>query len=190
MIAAQWHLIADTEPLLGRTVETGDHRGARMLADRLGRLIMELAFLQERRYRPYDKWFGRAFTDLPGAGTLAALIDAGQVDPPSLRTDGPLQRALLFLAERHNDLGISEPVIPVIGDFAVHVNNAVRPYPVLNSRPIIEATVAAITSSELRNLPRVGSIDQLTHADDLLINFTGWPQVIADGYRRMLAGVG
>lgn len=187
MIAGQWHLIANTEPLIGRTVETGDRRGARLLAARLVKLIMEMAFLQERRYRPYDKWFGRAFADLNGAGMLGPLIDAGLDGPSALGADGPLQQALLHLAARHNDLRISEPVTPVISDFAVNVNDAVRPYPVLNTRPIIDATIEAITSPRIRNLPRVGSIDQLTHADDLLINFTTWPELIADGYRSLLA---
>jgi hypothetical protein len=31
---------------------------------RICRLIMEMAFLQERRYQPYDKWFARALTEL------------------------------------------------------------------------------------------------------------------------------
>jgi len=36
-------------------------------------------------------------------------------------------------------------------------------------------------------LPRVRAIDQLTHHDDQLINFTAWPERLADTYRRMLA---
>lgn len=188
MISSQWHLIGNTEPLIGRTIETGDHRGARILTGRLGRLIMEMAFLQERRYRPYDKWFGRAFGELEAGRTLGPLLDAALAAPPAIRADGPLQQALVRLAERHNRLQLGESVTPVISDFAVQVNDAVRPYPVLNTGPIIDATTAAISDPALRNLPRVGSIDQLTHADDQLINFTSWPGSIADCYRRMLAG--
>lgn len=188
MISSQWHLIGNTEPLIGRTIETGDHRGAWMLTGRLSRLIMEMAFLQERRYRPYAKWFGRAFSDLEAGGTLGPLLDAALAAPPAIRADGPLQQALVQLAERHNRLELGEPVIPLISDFAVQVNDAVRPYPVLNTGPIIDATTAAISDPALRNLPRIGSIDQLTHADDQLINFTSWPGLIADCYRRMLAG--
>lgn len=188
MIASQWHLIANTEPLIGRTVETGDHRGAMILTGRLCRLIMEMAFLQERRYRPYAKWFGRAFRDLDADRVLGPLLDAALAGAPAGTADGPLQQALLYLAERNNGLRLGEPVPPVITDFAVNVNDAVRPYPVLNTGPIIQATVDGIRDPALRDLPRVGSIDQLTHADDQLVNFTSWPGRISEDYRAMLSG--
>jgi hypothetical protein len=149
---------------------------------------MEMCYLQEARYRPYAKWFGRGFRDLPISTTIGPLIDSALSEPPGLHSDGPLQQALLHLGEHHNALRISEPIDPKIGDFAVNVNGAVRPYPVLNSGAFIDALVDAITDPELRNLPRVGAIDQLTHADDVLINFSPWPQMIADGYRALLNG--
>lgn len=186
IIAAQWHLIGNTEPLLARTIETKDERGARVLTGRLCRLIMEMAYLQEQRYWPYDKWFGRGFADLPSSHTLGPLIDTALTEPPIIQQNGPLQQALLHLAERHDSLSISRPVTPTIANFAVGVNDAVRPFPVLNTSGFIEATIDAISDTELRNLPRVGTIDQLTHADDQLINFSIWPTSIADSYRTML----
>jgi hypothetical protein len=63
-------------------------------------------------------------------------------------------------------LAVSEPVTPVIGDFQVNINDAVRPYPVLNT------SVAATTDPALRKLTAVGGIDQLTHADDALREHT------------------
>ncbi len=187
LIASQWHLIANTQPLLGRTLEVSDRRGARLLVYRLARLIMEMAFLQERRYRPYDKWFGTAFAELGAAATLGPLIDQALDEPPSARPDSPLSTALITLAERHNALGISEPVTPRTTEFNVHVNDAVRPYPVLNSQEFINATINAIAEPALRNLVRVGGIDQLTHADDAMINFTNWPQELATNYRALLS---
>ncbi|MGI8867559.1 MAG: DUF4037 domain-containing protein [Mycobacteriales bacterium] len=186
IIASQWHLIGNTEPLRGRAIEIGDHRGARIHTGKLCRLIMEMGYLQERRYRPYDKWFGRGFTDLTGSTTLGPVIDAALTENPTIERDGPLQQALLTLGERHNALGISAPVSPAIDDFAVNVNDAVRPYPVLNTAAFIAATAEAISHAGLRNLPRVGAIDQLTHVDDALINFSTWPRSIADIYRTML----
>ncbi len=175
IVASQWHLIGNTTPLLGRTVELGDLRGARLIMGTLCRLIMELAFLQERRYRPYAKWFGRAFDELAAAASLGPLIDCALAEPPTGRTDDPVYEALLELGRRHDGLALSEPVEPAIELFDVGVNGAVRPYPVLNAAAFINATFEAITDPALRNLPRVGAIDQLTHADDQLINFTGWP---------------
>jgi len=186
IVASQWHLIGTAEPLLGRAMEIGDHRGARILGGRLCRLIMEMSYLQERRYRPYDKWFGRGFTELSAGAPLGRAIDAALTQDPVIQHDGPLQQALVQLGDRHNTLGISEHVTPAIDDFAVNANDAVRPYPVLNTAAFINAVVEAITDPELRNLPRVGAIDQLTHVDDAMINFSSWPQSIADIYRAKL----
>ena len=59
--------------------------------------------------------------------------------------------------------------------------------PVLNTGEYIDASVASIGDQALRNLPRVGSLDQLTHADDTLITFTDWPQALAERYRAQLS---
>ena len=66
------------------------------------------------------------------------------------------------LAERHTALAITEPVTPAMADFNVGINNAVRPYPVLNTRALIEATTKSISDPALRDMPVVGGIDQLT----------------------------
>ena len=55
LLASQWHLIGNTEPLLGRTIDSGDRRGARLLTARLCQLVMEMAYLQQRRYQPYSE---------------------------------------------------------------------------------------------------------------------------------------
>ncbi|MDA3647340.1 DUF4037 domain-containing protein [Saccharopolyspora indica] len=182
LLAAQWHLIGNAEPLLGRVRETGDELGTRLIEHRLCRLITEMAFLQEKRYRPYDKWFGAAFAELRAAATLGPLIDDVLGGAP-----GSLPVALIELAERHNDLGIADPVTPVVADFDVGINGAVRPHPVLNSGDFVTATTASITDPALRSLIPVGAIDQLTHTDDALINFSGWPQSLAGCYRAMLS---
>lgn len=182
MIAAQWHLLGNIVPIIGRTLECGDGRGARLHIGRACELMMEMALLQERRYRPYAKWLGRAFDDLSASASLGPLLDRAlqHADPRAISD------ALLLLARRHDGLRIAEEVTPVIRDFAVGINDAVRPYPVLNTAELIDAAVASIEDPRLRDLPRVGSIDQLTHADDLLINFTTWPAELAAEYRRQL----
>ncbi|WP_140427045.1 DUF4037 domain-containing protein, partial [Ensifer aridi] len=75
-MASQWHLIGNAEPRIGRTTEAGDRRGSALIAARLARLLMELSFLQERRYWPYEKWFGTAFERLAVAPALGPRLDA------------------------------------------------------------------------------------------------------------------
>jgi hypothetical protein len=186
LLASQWHLIGNTEPLLGRTIDSGDRRGARLLTARLCQLVMEMAYLQQRRYQPYPKWIGAGFQRLPPARVLGPLLDVALDQEPTLRPDGPLQQALLVLATGHNALELSVPVEATITDFTVGVNDAVRPFPVLNTPAFIDATVTSITDPALAKLPRVGALDQLTHGDDQLINFTSWPAELAASYRQML----
>jgi hypothetical protein len=65
----------------------------------------------------------------------------------------------MSLAERHTALAITEPVTPAMADFDVNINDAVRPYPVLNTGELIEATAKSITDPALRDMPVVGGID-------------------------------
>ncbi|MGO2822159.1 MAG: DUF4037 domain-containing protein [Brachybacterium tyrofermentans] len=183
MLACQWHLIGQALPLLGRALETSDARGGQLLAGRLAELMMEMAFLQEQVYRPYAKWFGRAFAELQAAGDLGPLIDRILVG----HDDDAIAQALLLLGRCHDELGITEQVGPRMEQFTVGIGDAVRPYPVLNTGEYIDASVASIGDRALRDLPRVGSLDQLTHADDTLITFTDWPRALAERYRAQLS---
>ena len=63
-LAAGWLKVAQEEAFIGRTGSTGDDLGSRILAARLARELIRLAFLVERRWAPYGKWLGRAFAEL------------------------------------------------------------------------------------------------------------------------------
>ena len=84
MLAAQWQRIAQEEAFLGRTIETGDQLGWRLVSGRLSRELMRLWFLFHP-YWPYTKWFGTAFRRLPNASllgdALTELISAINGDP-------------------------------------------------------------------------------------------------------------
>ena len=59
-LACQWRRIAEEQAFVGRTGMVGDEIGSRVIAARLVRDVMRMAFLIERRYAPYPKWFGAA----------------------------------------------------------------------------------------------------------------------------------
>ncbi|WP_067623079.1 DUF4037 domain-containing protein [Alicyclobacillus acidiphilus] len=187
MMGCQWHLIGNIQHLVGRTIETSDARGASLIASRLVRSMMELCFLQERRYWPYLKWFGTAFSKLHIASRLGPIFDAILYSTDHETKANEINNALKVLAERHNALGLTPVVPPKVDDFQVGINHAVRPYRVLNAGDFAIACVNAIQDTALRQLHTVGSIDQLTHADDLLINFTTWPQQLEQIYEQMTA---
>ncbi|GJM75766.1 hypothetical protein HMSSN036_79820 [Paenibacillus macerans] len=47
--------------------------------------------------------------------------------------------ALVMIAERHNALGVAPQVPPIVAPFQVGINDAVRPYRVLNAGSYAEA---------------------------------------------------
>ncbi|MGH3981616.1 MAG: hypothetical protein ACRDST_02705 [Pseudonocardiaceae bacterium] len=100
-----------------------------------------------------------------------------------------LSHTLVILGHRHPALAISDPVVPAIDDFQVNINDAVRPYPVLNTAQFVTATTKTITDRPCAGWVAVGGIDQLTHADDALINFMRWPEQLTQTYRRLLHSV-
>jgi hypothetical protein len=70
LLACQWRRIDQEEPFVGRTAEVEDELGSRVIATRLARDAMRLGFLLERRYAPYSKWLGSAFSQLESPGRL------------------------------------------------------------------------------------------------------------------------
>lgn len=183
MMASQWHFIGNTEHLLGRTAEAGDRRGSMLVACRLVRFIMELCFLQERRYWPYLKWFGSAFAKLAVAPAIGPILDKILEAADQQTRENGVARALEMVAENHNSLGLTTAVAPVFEDFKVGINDAVRPYRVLNAGSYVEACRSAIVDRKLGKLTPVGAIDQLTHVDDALINFTSWTTRLEQSYK-------
>ena len=180
-----WHLIGSAEPLRGRCLETGDALGVRLLTARLCRLAMELAFLQERCYWPYEKWFGAAFGRLDAAGELSPLLERALTGDETEAT-AALRTALTWLGRRHATLELGEPVEPRYAPFEVGVNDAVRPYETINAGDFVHALREAIPGESLRGLVQVGAIDQLTHSDDAIVTHTDWPARLTREYREAM----
>jgi hypothetical protein len=90
------------------------------------------------------------------------------------------------LARRHNALGVTPPLPTTTGPYEVQVNNALRPYAVLNADRFAQACQEAIADEALRRIPLVGSVDQLTDPTDLLVHFTDWPRRLSTLYQQDL----
>jgi hypothetical protein len=136
--------------------------GCRVIAARLARELMRLAFLQARTYWPYTKWFGTAFAQLPGATELTPALEAAiaATDYPS-REEGLVQ-AYEVLARRHNDAGLTPEVDPTVREYHG------RPFRVLFAERFAHACREAITDSWLRDRPLVGAVDQFVDSTDVL----------------------
>jgi hypothetical protein len=188
MMACQWHLLADKEDLIGRTAEIGDDLGSRLLAAQIVHDAVQLCFLQERRYAPYAKWLGSAFARLDAAGTVGPVLDEILDTADFVNRERALLHLRTILAQRHNTLNLTPPLDTETRPFEVGINDAVRPYLVLDANRFVQGCLEAITDERLRHVPVVGSFDQLMNPTDLL-RFTTWPRQLATIYEQQLCSI-
>lgn len=186
IMACQWHFIGVNEPFIERTLEAGDTLGSQIVIHKMIRYIMEMCFLQNRTYRPYDKWFGKAFDCLPKNEELKTLIRDTMKGRSTEKQLDCLHKLLIELGKKHNELGISTPIEPRYSNFEVGINSAIRPYKVFNAGEFKNDCLNGICDEKLKKLIWVGAFDQLTHSDDSLINFTDWIDKIRKNYEQEL----
>lgn len=110
LLIAGWWRVHPEANLVGRAGSVGDELGSAVIGSRLVHDLMRLCFLMERRYPPYAKWFGTAFSRLACAPELSPILWA------TLRAETwpERERALMAAYERiiamHNALEITSPV--------------------------------------------------------------------------------
>jgi hypothetical protein len=125
--------------------------------------VMRLAFIIERTYVPYTKWFGTAFNRLGCAPELGSHLAAALAAADWQTREAHLNRAYEHVARMHNALGVTEPVAETVASFHG------RPYLVIHADRFAEAAEQAITSEVVRGWPRrVGSVNQWADATDVL----------------------
>ncbi len=163
LLAAQWMKIGQEEPFVGRCGSAGDELGSRLVAARLVQALMRLCFLKERRYAPYSKWFGTAFSRLACAGRFMSWFEkVWQATTWQTRQEA-LGFACETAAEMHNELGITPPLPTRVSLFHG------RPFPVIHGEVFAEAIMQAVQSEDVRALPKfVGSVNQFVESVDVL----------------------
>ncbi len=109
MISAWWRIHPENN-LVGRTGYAGDELGSALLGARLVHDIMTLAFLLERRYAPYKKWFGTAFSRLDCAAALGPVLTRVLRAERWPDREAALMEAYDQLGSLHNALGVTPPV--------------------------------------------------------------------------------
>ncbi|MEV6875771.1 DUF4037 domain-containing protein [Amycolatopsis sp. NPDC051128] len=162
LLACQWQRISQEEAFVGRCGEVGDELGSAVVAARLVRDLMRLSLLMHRRYPPYGKWLGSAFTRLPWAATITPVLTAALAATTWHEREDHLATAYSAVAELHNQLGLTEPLDP--GTRPYHD----RPFQVLHAERFSQALLGTIADPELRALPLTGAVDQVTDNTDLL----------------------
>ena len=165
-LAAQWRRIAQEEAFVGRCGDVGDDLGSRVVAARLVRELMRLCFLLDRRYAPYSKWLGMAFSRLPCAAGVGPLLSAVLAASDWHERERALADAYEAIARLQNALAVAAPQDPHTRPFYA------RPYRVLDADRFVAAMTAAIRDPAVRRisdrLGPVGALDQWADSTDVL----------------------
>lgn len=170
VMAGHWKRIAEFEHLHGATLIRRDELGSRLLTAALARDLMYLGFLQHRRYAPYPKWFGAAYTalDLPEREALHAALSGGS----DTREDA-LVSAYEVVAGRHNELAVTEEVEATVRQFWG------RPIRVLSADRFVDALRKTISDPALQAIDHdSGAVDALSDNTQLLSHPVRWRQLV------------
>jgi len=159
VLACQWKRLAQEEAFVGRCGQVGDELGSAVVAARLVRDLMRLAFLIEREYAPYSKWLGTAFARLSCGPALGPSLEGALAAREWRERERHLATAFETVAARFNRLGLVEPLDPTVRPFFR------RPFRVLDSNRFADA---CLESTPLRSLGWVGAIDQFVDSTDVL----------------------
>ncbi len=166
LLAAQWARIGQEEAFVGRCGDVGDELGSQIIAARLVRDLMRLCFLMEKRYAPYPKWYGTAFSQLACANKLTPILESVLNVSNWREREHHLSRAYETIARMHNDLGITDPFEATVSQFYD------RPYLVINGDRFVEAIRATIQDETVKRLPKhIGSVDQFSDSTDLICSW-------------------
>ena len=175
LLAAQWQRISQIEAFVGRTAETGDILGSRLIAASLVHDLMFLTFLIERRYAPYPKWFGTGFARLNGAADLGPILEEVLAAATYPERELALVRAYALVVAWHNALALTPPRDTRATDYWG------RPFKVIHAENIARDLVATIQDPVVRTIAErhgralFGSVDQIADSTDVL----SYPEVFA-----------
>jgi hypothetical protein len=161
VLAAGWQRLCQLLPMVGRTAESGDRLGSRLLSARLAEDLLWLAFALSRRWAPYAKWRGTVFRSLPVAANLGPLLEAAAVSPGWRERENALADACQMLLDLQREQGQPAPESAVIPFFD-------RPYRTVDPA-VPQGLLADITDPDIARLPpMVGAIEQWADSTDVL----------------------
>ncbi len=165
ILASCWSRIGQEEHLMGRAGFVNDEIGSALIGARLVRDIMSLAFLMEKEYPPYAKWFGTAFLKLKSSGRLAPVLMNVLHSNSWQDREAYLCAAYRILAEMHNNLKITGPLSTETYQFFG------RPFHIIGGERFAKAIAGHISDLEIARLAKqrpIGSIDIFSDNTDLL----------------------
>lgn len=163
MLACQWLRISQEEAFVGRTGEVGDELGSRIVVARIAREVIRLSFLMERKYAPYSKWLGSAFSKLRIAKSLQPVLTEVVRASSWKRREKWMSKAYSIIAQQHNSLKITKPLTTETTHYFK------RPYLVIHANDFALAIKQVIRTPKAREIRSdLGAIDQFTDSTEVI----------------------
>jgi hypothetical protein len=139
---------------VGRTGGIGDDLGSRIEASRLVRYIIEMVFILEKNYIPYEKWFTVAFKNLNLAKILEPILLDILKESKWQQREKLLCDVYLELFKKHVDLNL----IPNIEIKPIQFYN--RPQLIVPVKKVLNEIMTQIKDQINDIAYKVGSINQ------------------------------
>ena len=161
LIASNWSIIAEEQAFVKRCTDVGDEIGSALVCGRIADRLMRLAFLYSRRYAPYGKWFGKAFSELPVSDELKnALLKAVTASGIETR-ESEIVLAQKLTADMHNEAGITDFIKIEITDYYE------RDIKVIFAEKIGDAVKEKLNGTGMENYPLIGSFCAVANLNKL-----------------------
>ena len=163
LLSCQWMKISREEAFVGRCGDVGDELGSKIIGTRTVKELMDLCFLMERKYYPYAKWFGTAFSELKCSKKLLPIFNKVLSSKTWKEREKNLSVAYENIVNIHNSLKITESLSAKVSDYYG------RPYKVIFGDKIAKAIREKILNKEIKTIKNyIGSVDQFTDDADIL----------------------
>jgi hypothetical protein len=162
-VVAQWIKISEDREFVSRAGDVGDELGSMVIAARQVKNLMKLCFLMERKYAPYTKWFGTAFSRLECAPELGPIFKDVLLSLTWKEREENLSRAFRVIARMHNALKITRPIPEETQQYGG------RPYMVMEAPDVVRDIVNSFTDEEVKAIKHgLGSVNQFVDSTDQL----------------------
>jgi hypothetical protein len=164
-LVAQWIKIFEDREFTSRCGDVGDELGSMLIAARQVHRLMRLCFLMERKYAPYTKWFGTAFSKLECASELGPIFEDVLSSSTWKERESNLARAYRVIARMHNALEITRPIVEDVSQYGG------RPYLVFEPPDLIPDILKNFSDEEVKAIKHgLGSVNQFVDSTDQLSN--------------------